>query len=203
MAKDKPPRLGLPADLHNADAFACYGKGAVPTIISWWTGLFNPVKFFWSGFKSPSHVAFIVSGDESESGVLYESTTLSKLADKYTGVQRQGVQAHDPAVWLNNYPGRVRLYRLKVAMTEGGRTAAIKYAMDAHARQVKYDMGQAIGSGLRTIRNTEDGKRLFCSEFLAFFLQKGEAVSTSINCSEQTPLDAVNLKCYRLIGWIK
>jgi len=215
MGQHNPPDLGkarakqiasvkqtIANNLQHGDVLVCYGKGWIPLFISIWTGLWNPFKWGRNRFSSPSHIAFASeyyhtgSGASGEKSLLvFESTTLSKLKDWVSKARRSGVQAHAPYEWLHHYTGRVEVMRLRTPMTTAGKESSALYAMSAHRRQAEYDTNQAFGAGLRTILNTEDGTALFCSEFCAFFLQKGGVLTTAKNCSEQTPLDVARFKC--------
>lgn len=180
--------LTLPSGLKTGDTLACFGEGCTSGIIS---RLTQP--YFWKR-AAPSHIAGIVVYPDG-SIYVFESTTQTTLPDHFTGRVHRGIQAHRLEDWLAHYTGRVELLRLKVELRPTSAQRAVAYAMDCHQTQVEYDLSGAIHSG-SPIRNVEDGSKLFCSEFWAFFLRYAGALSAAANPSEFTPHNVYRLPCF-------
>lgn len=185
--------LPIHDELHTGYLLACYGRGFVSRCISFvarnWRRPFTP---------GPSHVAPIVMHQEPKQDVcawVFEMTTLDTEPDAITGEVHKGMQAHKFLDWLENYNGAVVGYPLKTPMTMRGELHAHNYALDCHKRQVEYDHKQAAGGSI-PILNTENGDELYCSEFLAFMLQKGGSIPPWINASSQRPRHSIAYHCY-------
>ncbi|MDA1229926.1 MAG: hypothetical protein O2856_04055 [Planctomycetota bacterium] len=183
-------------EYQDGDTLICWGKGATSGIIKRWLNVRHLFKWMLRKFSSaPSHIAFIVLDPDSDQPVVFESTSMSALEDYYAQCQRVGVQAHAIEDWLAATTSKVELWRLKVPPTDAGLKRMKEYVYEAHARQAEYDMPQAIGSGMSVIRNTENGKELFCSEFWAFAMENAGSISKSVNCSEVNPLMVTEMPC--------
>lgn len=180
--------------LLHGDTLACYGRTGASKFIRLWQAIKRPMQWARNGWRVPSHIAFCIH-DIEHGTIVVESTTMSDLPDLFTKNKARGVQAHKVDEWLNTYAGRVEVFRLKVPQTPTSRQRMSEYVMRTLARQAEYDTKGAIGSALDVVRNTEDGEKLFCSEFHAFAFQKGGSISNAINCSEVNPLRTVSFKC--------
>lgn len=192
--------------LQHGDTVVCYGRGIAGHTIRKWLS----IRYFWkmvrNGFRTPSHVAFLSEYDvdaQNRKLLLFESTTLSDSPDAITGKERGGVQAHHFSDWLAQYRGRVDLYQTVVLQRSTGRSKMRDYVAQVHRDSIEYDLAQAVGSGIGFIRNTEDGSRLFCSEFWTFAMQKGGSIGTHVNCSEVNPLDVPFFPCIKFVRRLK
>jgi len=182
-----------PNEQRTGTLLACYGIGFISWVISFFARDWrHPFR------KGPSHVATLVlckRGDDKELAWVFHSTTQMGEPDAWTGEKHAGIQVQKLADFLEAYNGKVVLYPLKTPMTDRGGLHAIQYAVDTHKRQVEYDHKQAAGGSL-PILNTENGEKLYCSEFLAFFLQKGGSIRSGINASSQRPRHSIAYPCY-------
>ena len=139
-----------------------------------------------------SHVGIVIMEDDVP--ILCESTTLSDLADHETGKVVKGVQKHILADRVNTYDGKVFHCPLMVEIPN--EKAMRDWLSTVHSKETKYDLGQAIFSGLflkHFFESRPNFNKLFCSELCYKAFQEGGVISSRFNASEQNPHNIVEL----------
>lgn len=158
------------------DILAFYGRGAVSRLISLWTT--DPLRFQ----VGPSHVGIVCNytGPEHTGPLLVESTTLNDRPCLIRKLHVRGVQAHDPAIRINGYNGRVDLYRLvPIWRLDQGESELLTQILVEHfvRKGVAYDTGGALLSGTRVFKLTRlfpaaALNLVFCSELASAVLMR-------------------------------
>lgn len=163
--------MSLPPPLRTGDQIATRGTGLVSTVIAAWTGLLHAWRLPWT--PNVSHTAIVV--EDGGRLLIYESTSLAILPDAHDGKLRVGVQCHDLDDYLAHYPGKIwHLPLTHEARARFDADAARGYWQRRHRDQVAYDRRGAIASATplpsRPIHDTETGKPLYCTAYLAYGL---------------------------------
>jgi hypothetical protein len=165
------------------------GKGEFSRIIKWATR------------GKVSHVGVILQRkmvgqndlDASFFNELIESTTMNGLEGVSTSRLSDRVQSHSGELWWLPLSDQVR-----------EKLDLVKYFNFLFKQKgKKYDMPQAIGSGIDFMDrwhmlgwNEEDFSKFFCSELVAAGLEAGGAIP-EVNSSEVTPIDICRWSIYR------
>lgn len=145
------------------DLLIFYGRDFTSRIIEWAT-------------RGPSHVGIVCPhGDYGP--VLFESTTLCEMPCLLAGTCVQGVQAHETANRIANYPGAVARLRLAQAWRLSEAEIGLLHDWLMHVAREPYDLRGALVSGTRLFKWTAlmpypDLESLFCSELCAAALMR-------------------------------
>jgi len=167
------------ANIQTGDIVLFSGKGGISSAIKWFTR---------SGW---SHVGMALRVEEFDTVLLWESTTLSDIADIESGRQTRGVQLVTLSERLMRYKGDVAIRHLDAARTPE-RLGSLR-AFRAEARGRPYEE-----SALEMIRaaydlwggsNREDLSSLFCSELIAEAYQRMGLLCEDKPSNEYTPAD--------------
>ena len=182
------------AQMKTGDVLAFSGKSRTSRLIRWAT-------------RSPySHVGLLwvarLPGGFGQSVMLIESTTLVDLPDAVTRRMHKGVQLHFASQRIAAYPGKVWWVPLREPLKPAQQRRMERWLRETHCRQVAYDRAQALGAAFDLfdslgLANEPDFSALFCSELVARALQVAGLVDASMNPSELTPHDVVQLPCFR------
>jgi len=169
------------------DVIAFGGKGRFSEIIKWATR------------GKVSHVGVILQRQMVgvESGryfnELIESTTMNGLEGVTTSRLSDRIETHSGELWWLPLAGQVR------EKLDLGKFFDFLFKQKGK----KYDMPQAIGSGVDFMDrwhklgwNEEDFSKFFCSELVAAGLEAGGAIP-EVNASEVTPIDICRWAIYR------
>jgi len=156
------------------------GKGRVSECIKWFT------RSRWS------HVGMIVRIDEWDEVLLWESTTLSSVADALDGTSKRGVQTVLLSERLRAYDGDVA-YRALVnpPCDEESREALRRFRLEVRDRDYetsKLELLRAEWDGPFG-QNQEDLSSLFCSELIAEAYQRMGLLGNDPPSNEYTPRD--------------
>lgn len=165
--------------LDTGDLVGFSGKGGISSTIKWFTG------------SKWSHVGMVLRVISWDCVLLWESTTLSNIADVESGQAKMGVQLVPLSERLRRYRGEAAIRQLKVERTEEMLTALanLRYTLrNRPYEQSKLELIKAAYDGPLG-SNTEDLSTIFCSELTAEAYQAMELVSSTIPSSEYTPKD--------------
>lgn len=163
--------------LKTGDIVLFSGKGGISAGIKWFT------------FSQWSHVGMVV---KSELGImLWESTTLTNIADAETGKETKGVQLVALSERLKKYQGEVAVRRLS---HDVGATAMVKLAElrnKVRGRPYEKSKLELIKSAYDLVsgHNQEDLSSLFCSELVAEAYQCMGLLGEQKGSNEYTPKD--------------
>ncbi len=156
--------------------------------------------------RSPySHVAMIrgrYSGRPGESDMIMmiESTMSVDTPDLVHGEIIKGVQLHYLDEVIRTAEAKIWWVPLKKVLTMDQDQRMIAWLHKKHQSRTPYDKRQAVGCAIDWIdalgySNTPDFEKLFCSEMVARAYQKASLIDDSVNASEMTPQDVVDLSC--------
>lgn len=139
-----------------------------------------------------SHVAMVIRVPEYDFLALWESTTLSDIADLRSGEPRRGVQLVPLSERVRRYAGAIAVRRLFGVTLGSGDRAALK-ALRRELRGRPYersclDLARAVWDGAGGA-NAEDLSSLFCSELVAEAYRALGLLGDGVPSSEYTPAD--------------
>ena len=120
-----------------------------------------------------SHVGLAYRIPDIDALLLYESTTLSNVAD-LDGELREGVQLVLLSERVRTYPGRIDVRHLSEDLTQPQREALGEFRQRVKGRpyeQSRLELVKSAWDGGLFSDNTEDLSSLFCSELVAEALQ--------------------------------
>lgn len=147
---------------HPGDLLACYGDGLLSRAIEWAT---------WG----PSHVAQVYA--DAGNVLVYESTSLCRRPCLVAGRVVEGVQVHRPHERVEDYGGRVEVWRPVPVWAWKAEQAAevaqiVGYYTGAEAQH--YDFLRATLSATTWFKRCfyPDAGSKFCSELIAMVLQR-------------------------------
>lgn len=169
--------------LRTGDILLFSGKGRISRAIKHVTG-------------SPwSHVGIVLNLTEYDFVCLWESTTLSNVADLDTGTLRSGVQVVPLSARLDAYDGSVALRRINGFIDPQG-LALLNLRLMALRRELagrpyersRLELYKAAYDGPLGA-NEEDLSSLFCSELVAEAFQRLGIIDPSRPSNEYVPAD--------------
>ncbi|MCG8427708.1 MAG: hypothetical protein MI754_10175 [Chromatiales bacterium] len=177
--------------LRTGDIVLFSGKGAISHGIK----LFTLSKW--------SHVGMVLKLPDTDTVFIWESTTLSNLADAVDGWQKKGVQLVLLSDRLRTYRGEASIRHLKGVSITNEKYKALM-AFRKKMRNKPYEKSE-----LELIRaaydgpwghNEEDLSSIFCSELVAAAYQELGLLSKDLPANEFTPKDFTEEKSLKLIG---
>lgn len=166
-------------ELDTGDIVLFSGKGGISTGIKWIT------SSVWS------HVGMVLRIPEYNLALLWESTTLSSIADLETGKARQGVQLVPLSERLKQYDGEVSIRRLDIQRTPDQLAALMDFRSEVKGRPYEQNKVELVKSAYDGAfgQNQEDLSSLFCSELVAEAYQRLGLISDQLQSNEFTPAD--------------
>jgi len=166
-------------NLRTGDIVLFSGKGG----ISEW------IKF--GSFSRWSHVGLVVQVDEWDMALLWESTTLSSIADLESGEKRQGVQLVPLSARIAAYDGEAAVRHIKLPLTDIQRNALRDFREAMKGRAYEASKMQLVRSLFDQFgpENVTDLSSLFCSEMVAEALMRMGLLDPSLPSNEYTPKD--------------
>jgi len=168
--------------LDTGDIVLFSGKGGISAGIKWFTT------------SKWSHVGMVVRLPDWNMVLLWESTTLSNVADVIDGKAKQGVQLVALSERLRTYGGEAAIRRLSVKRTATMNNALMRLRQEVKGRpyeESKVELVKAAYDGWWG-ENTENLSSLFCSELVAEAYQRMGLLSNSksaLPSNEFTPKD--------------
>lgn len=165
--------------LKTGDIVLFAGKGGISDWIKWFSG------------STWSHVGMIVRSDEWDMLLLWESTTLTTLADVESGQCIRGVQLVPFGERLRQYKGDVAVRLLSRFVTDPMRLLLREFRREVRGRPYErryFELLKAAYDGPFG-GNTEDLSSLFCSELVAEAYQRMGLLSEEQASNEFTPRD--------------
>lgn len=156
------------------------GKGGVSAGIKWFTGC------RWS------HVGMAVRIHDWDILLLWESTTLSPVADVGSGRARQGVQLTPLSERVKTYRGEMAIRHLAVERTPDMLAALRVFREEVKRRPYEQDKLELLRSAYEGPLGThggEDLSSLFCSELVAEAYQRMGLLPATPPSNEYTPRD--------------
>ncbi|MBC8870942.1 MAG: hypothetical protein H8E44_16075 [Planctomycetes bacterium] len=168
--------------LDTGDIVLFSGKGGISAGIKWFT------------ISKWSHVGMVVRLPDWNMVLLWESTTLSNIADVMDGKAKQGVQLVALSERLRTYGGEAAIRRLSVKRTAAMNNALMRLRQEVKGRPYetsKVELVKAAYDGWWG-ENTENLSSLFCSELVAEAYQRMGLLSNSksaLPSNEFTPKD--------------
>jgi len=168
--------------LDTGDIVLFSGKGGISAGIKWFTT------------SKWSHVGMVVRLPDWNMVLLWESTTLSNVADVIDGKAKQGVQLVALSERLRTYGGEAAIRRLSVKRTTAMNNSLMRLRQEVKGRpyeKSKVELVKAAYDGWLG-ENTENLSSLFCSELVAEAYQRMGLLSNSKNAlpsNEFTPKD--------------
>lgn len=172
--------------LDTGDLVFFSGKGLVSAGIQWIT------RSKWS------HVGMVVAESRWDMLLIYESTTLSNLADVDSGTPMQGVQLVPLSARIRSYDGDVGVRFLDPGLDVADRLALGEFRREIGQRpyeQSKLELFRAAYDGPFGANATEDVSSLFCSELIAETYQRiGLLDNTGTPSNEYTPKDFATMR---------
>ena len=168
--------------LETGDIVLFSGKGGISAGIKWFT------------ISKWSHVGMVVRLPDWNMVLLWESTTLSNIADVMDGKAKQGVQLVALSERLRTYGGEAAIRRLSVKRTAAMNNALMRLRQEVKGRPYetsKVELVKAAYDGWWG-ENTENLSSLFCSELVAEAYQRMGLLSNAkraLASNEFTPKD--------------
>ncbi len=167
-------------ELNTGDIVLFSGKGNISAGIKWAT------------FSRWSHVGMVLKLPEYDFLALWESTTLSGIADLDTGMPRKGVQLVPLSERVANYQGDIAIRQLVgVVFDREEIEILMKLRREVSGRPYEQNMIELIKSAYDGPfgKNQEDLSSLFCSELVAEAYQSLGLLGPSKPSNEYTPAD--------------
>ncbi len=179
--------------LRTGDVVLFSGKGGISAGIKWAT------------FSRWSHVGMVLVLPEYDFVCLWESTTLSSIADVATGEHRKGVQLVPLSARVREYKGDIAIRQLKNVQFDAADIHSLMKLRKKLARRPyeksKLELIRAAYDGPFG-KNTEDLSSLFCSELVAEAYQELDLVNAKKKPSnEYTPADFSQKK--EALPWVR
>ena len=165
--------------LQTGDIVLFSGKGSISDIIK------RVTACKWS------HVGMVLKSEDWDMALLWESTTLSNIADLESGVPRQGVQLVPLSARLASYDGEVSIRALTTPLISSQRETLKAFRKEMTGRAYEEDKLELARSAYDGWGggNREDLSSLFCSELVAEAFQRIGLLSEAIPSNEYTPKD--------------
>lgn len=165
--------------LKTGDIVLFSGKGGISTGIKWFT------QSKWS------HVGMVLRLPEWDVVLLWESTTLSNIADIESGRERKGVQLVPLSERIKKYKGEASIRLLDVERTPEMLTQLSILRAEIKGRPYEKDKIELIKSAYDGPfgENIEDLSSLFCSEMVAEAYQRMGLLAEEPPSNEYTPKD--------------
>lgn len=165
--------------IDTGDLILFSGKGLASAIIRWFTG------------SRWSHIGMVVKLPESDTVLLFESTTLSKVKDLASGKLRRGVQLVSLSDRLMAYDGKFGVVFLAAKRTPEMIAALSEFR--AEMRDKPYEksflsLAKSAYDG-RLGKNSGDLTSVFCSELVAEAYKRMGIFSEDSVSDEYTPAD--------------
>ncbi len=185
----------LRSKLKTGDLVLFSGKGGISDLIK----LFSGGKW--------SHVGMIVVIPEFDNAVLlWESTTLSNVADVETSLKVKGVQLVPLSQRVKTYGGEVSVRQLSKPITDEMATSLAE-ARKALSRKPyersECELLKAAWDGFLGDSKGEDLSSLFCSELIAEAYQAMELLPehpAGLPSNEYTPIDFSERRALKLLN---
>lgn len=167
--------------LRTGDVVLFSGKGGISTGIKWFTN------------SKWSHVGMVVRVPEWDMVLLWESTTLSNVADIQSGKAVKGVQLVSLSDRLKTYDGAVSVRRLDgVERDATFNNTLTTLRRELQGRPYERDETELLLSavdGFGLVTNDRDLSSLFCSEMVAEAYQRLGLLPKDPPSNEYTPRD--------------
>ncbi|QDU32582.1 hypothetical protein KS4_06160 [Poriferisphaera corsica] len=166
--------------LRTGDLVLFSGKGGMSAGIKWGT------------MSQWSHVGMVVRLDGFDFVGLWESTTLSDVADVESGEKRKGVQLVALRERLNRYQGEVAIRRLEgIEIGEKELAGLMAFKGEMNGRGYESNLFELVRSAYDGPmgRNEEDLSSVFCSELVAEAYQRMGLLGEEKASNEYTPAD--------------
>ena len=180
--------------LKTGDLVLFSGKGGLSAGIKWGT------RSRWS------HVGMVVRLEGFDFVGLWESTTLSDVADMESGEKRKGVQLVALRERLKRYEGEVAIRRLEgMKIGEAELAGLMAFKGEMKGRGYEENLFELIKSAYDGPggRNEEDLSSVFCSELVAEAYQRMGLLGEEKASNEYTPADFGQDRFLRLQkGWL-
>jgi hypothetical protein len=180
--------------LKTGDIVLFSGKGGISAGIKWGT------------LSRWSHVGMILNLEEYDFVTIWESTTLSNVADLDHKKPRKGVQLVPLSARVNKYTGDIAIRQLEgVAFDSGNIKELMQLRRELTGREYEQDRIELIKAAYDGPfgHNEEDLSSLFCSELVAEAYQQLGLVTKEKNSNEYTPADFSEKRGLRLLkGWL-
>lgn len=176
-------------DLHIGDLVLFSGKGNIS----------DGIKFFTA--SKWSHIGVVVKIEEWDSILLWESTTLSNIADAIDGKSKQGVQTVALSDRIDTYDGDVAIRMLVVNRTPQMIQSMKDFRKEVKNRPYEQNRMELVKAAYDNIfgANEEDLSSLFCSELVAELYQRMGLLSDDLPSNEYTPADFSEKKNLQLL----
>lgn len=169
----------LRPSLKTGDVVLFSGKGGISTGIKWFTN------------SKWSHVGMVLKLTEWDAVMLWESTTLSDIADVESGKERKGVQIVPLSERVRKYKGEVSIRLLDIERTPEMLKELSLLRSEIKGRPYEKDKIELIKAAYDGPfgANKEDLSSLFCSEMVAEAYQRMGLLSEKKSSNEYTPKD--------------
>jgi len=150
-----------------------------------------------------SHVGMILKIPQYDMVFVWESTTLTKLADAIDGKTKQGVQLVLLSDRVDTYDGIMSVRHLSKEVSEHSVFELMKFRQTVKNRPYEESKIELIKSAYDGWLgdNDEDLSSLFCSELVAEAYQRMKLVSEKLPSNEYTPADFSAAKS-KSIDWL-
>lgn len=166
--------------LRTGDIVLFSGKGGISTGIKWFT------QSKWS------HVGMVLRLPEWDAILIWESTTLSNIADIESGKERKGVQLVPLSERIRKYNGEASIRMLKdIEVSPEMLKELSLFRAEVKGRPYEKNQIELVKSAYDGPLgvNTEDLSSLFCSEMVAEAYQRMGLLSEEKASNEYTPKD--------------
>ena len=166
-------------ELKTGDIVLFSGKGGISTGIKWFT------QSKWS------HVGMVLRLLEWDAVLLWESTTLSDIADVESGKERKGVQLVPLSERIRKYNGAASIRLLDLERTPDMLKELSLLRAEVKGRPYEKDKIELFRSAYEGPlgANAEDLSSLFCSEMVAEAYQRMGLLSEKKPSNEYIPKD--------------
>ena len=146
-----------------------------------------------------SHVGMVLKIPEYNMVFVWESTTITKLADAIDGKVKNGVQLILLSDRVNTYDGTMSVRHLSHTMDEHAIFELMKFRQEVRNRPYEQDKIELIKSAYDGWLgdNDEDLSSLFCSELVAEAYQRMKILSETLPSNEYTPADFSSVKSHK------
>ncbi len=179
----------LRPQMKTGDIVLFSGKGGISTGIKWFTN------------SRWSHVGMVLRLIEWDAVLLWESTTLSNIADVESGKERKGVQIVPLSERIKKYDGEISVRMLDQKPTPEMHKELSLLREEVKGRpyeKSKIELFKAAYDGPFG-RNNEDLSSLFCSELVAEAYQRMGLLSEDKASNEYTPKDFSDAEKLKLL----
>lgn len=136
-----------------------------------------------------SHVGMILRLDDFDFVCLWESTTLSNIADLSTGQRTKGVQLVGMMDRIKDYEGEISIRQLRGVELNKDQVGVLRqFRHELKGRPYEQDRWELLHSA-SPFTNREDLSSIFCSELVAETYQRLGLLDKSKPSNEYTPAD--------------